>query len=88
MENWLVAVDMERGTPEAEATFRCQLEIMKMKGEQTSAKCKLFRKPHANLPDSPVALAGASKYLQMLLGPPKAVHHALRLCKSIRRFSL
>ena len=49
----------------------------------TSAKCKLVWKPHANLPDSPVALTRASKYFQMLSGPPGASHSALRLCKSI-----
>ena len=35
MENWLVAVDWEVGTPEDEATFRGQLQIVKMKGRQT-----------------------------------------------------
>jgi len=32
MENWLVAVDWKGGTPEPEATFRGQLEIVRMKG--------------------------------------------------------
>jgi len=32
MENWLVAVDLWGGTPAAEATFRGQLEIERMKG--------------------------------------------------------
>jgi len=35
MENWLVAVDRLGGTPEAEAAFRGQLEIVRMKGRQT-----------------------------------------------------
>jgi len=35
MENWLVAVDREGGTPEAEATFMGQLQIVTMKGQQT-----------------------------------------------------
>jgi len=50
----------------------------------TSAKCKSVRKPPANLPDIPVALTSASKYFQMLPGPPGALQRALRLCK---RFS-
>jgi len=32
MENWVVAVDLYGGTPEAETTFRGQLEIKRMKG--------------------------------------------------------
>jgi len=32
MENWLVAVDLWGGMPEAEATFRGQLIIMRMNG--------------------------------------------------------
>ena len=35
MQNWLVAVDRSGGTPEAEATFSGQLEIVRMKGQQT-----------------------------------------------------
>ena len=35
MESWLIAVDCIGGTPEAEATFRGQLVIMRMKGRQT-----------------------------------------------------
>jgi hypothetical protein len=31
MENWLVAVDLEGGMPEAEAIFSSQLEIKRMK---------------------------------------------------------
>jgi hypothetical protein len=30
-----VAVDLSGGTPEAEATFRCQLRIERMKAHQT-----------------------------------------------------
>jgi hypothetical protein len=40
----------------------------------TSVKCNLVRKLYANLPDTPVALASASKYFQMLATP-------LELCK-------
>jgi len=54
---------------------------------KTSAKCKSVRKPHANLPDTPVALTSASKYFQVLPGPPGALQCALRLCKSILRCS-
>jgi len=32
MENWLVAVDRKGGMLENEATFRGQLEIVRMKG--------------------------------------------------------
>jgi len=35
MDNWLVVVDRYGGTPEAEATFRGQLVIKRMKGRQT-----------------------------------------------------
>jgi len=35
LEMHLEAVDLEGGTPEAEATFRGQLEIVRMKGRQT-----------------------------------------------------
>jgi len=35
MKNWLVAVDRLGGMPEAEATFRGQLEIVRKKGRQT-----------------------------------------------------
>jgi hypothetical protein len=35
----------------------------------TSAKCNSGRKPYANLSDTPVALASASKYFQMLPAP-------------------
>ena len=35
MENWLVAVDWKGGMPEAEVTFTGQLEIVRMKGQQT-----------------------------------------------------
>jgi hypothetical protein len=48
-----------------------------------SAKCNSVRKPYANLSDTPVALASASKYFQMLSAPPAALINALRLCKSI-----
>jgi hypothetical protein len=53
----------------------------------TSAKCKLDRKLHANLPDTPIDLTSASKYFQMLPDPPGAKQSALRLCKSIHRCS-
>jgi len=53
----------------------------------SSAKCKSLRQPHANLPDTPVALTSASKYFQMLPGSPGALQSALRLCKSILRCS-
>jgi len=35
MGNWLVAVDRKGGTPEDEATFMGQYEIMRMMGRQT-----------------------------------------------------
>jgi len=35
MENWLVAVDPEGGTPEAKASSWGHLEIVAMKGQQT-----------------------------------------------------
>jgi len=35
-----------------------------------SAKCNSVRKPYANLSDTPVALASASMYFQMLPAPP------------------
>jgi hypothetical protein len=41
-------------------------------GGDASAKCKSVRKSHANLPDTPVYPTSASKYFQMLLGPPGA----------------
>ena len=50
-----------------------------------SAKCKSVQKPHANLPDIPVALTSASKYFTMLPGPAGALQSALRHCKSILR---
>ena len=34
----------------------------------SSAKCKLVRQSHVNLPDTPVNLTSASKYFQMLPG--------------------
>jgi hypothetical protein len=52
-----------------------------------SAKCNSVQQPYANLSDTPVALASASKYFQMLPAPPGALQNALRLCKSIRRCS-
>jgi hypothetical protein len=54
-------------------------------GFPSSAKCKSVQKPHANLPDTPVALTSASKYFEMLPGPPGALQNALRLWKSILR---
>jgi hypothetical protein len=53
----------------------------------TSAKCKLVRKPHANLRDTSVFINSALKYIQMLQGPPGALQCAFRLCKSIIRCS-
>jgi len=35
IENWQVAVDRKGGTPEAEATFRGQLKIVRLKERQT-----------------------------------------------------
>jgi hypothetical protein len=32
MENWLVAVVRQRGTPEVEAPFRGHIEIVRLKG--------------------------------------------------------
>jgi len=49
----------------------------------TSAQSKLVRRPHANLPDTPVNFTIASKYFQMVPGPPGAKQSALRLCKFI-----
>jgi hypothetical protein len=39
----------------------------------TSAKCISVQKPHAFLLDTPVDLTSASKYFQMLPGPPGAM---------------
>jgi len=61
---------------------RCISELTRL-----SAKCNLVRKPHANLPGTPVALTSAAKYLQMLPAPPGALQCALGLCKSIPRCS-
>jgi len=52
-----------------------------------AAKCKSVRKPYTKLPDSQVALISASKYFQMLPGPPAALQTAVQLCKSIFRCS-
>jgi hypothetical protein len=48
-----------------------------------SAKCNSVWKPYANHSDTPVALASASKYFQMLPDPPGALQNALRLSKRI-----
>jgi len=56
-------------------------------GGETSAKCKSVRKPQPSLPETPVAITSASKYFQILPGPPEALQSALRLCKSILRGS-
>jgi len=48
-----------------------------------SAKCTLDRKPHANLPDTPVDHTSTSKPFQLLPGPPGAQHNTYRLCKRI-----
>jgi len=47
MENWLVAIDPWEGTLEVEATFRGQLEIVRMIGQQTilgvcRTRCMLY----------------------------------------------
>jgi hypothetical protein len=49
----------------------------------TSAKCNSVRNPYATLSATPVALASAPKYFQMLQAPPGALKDALRLCNSI-----
>jgi hypothetical protein len=54
---------------------------------RTSAKCNSVWKQHGNLPDTPVDLTGVPKLLQMLPGPPGAKQSALRLWKSILRWS-
>jgi len=56
-------------------------------GAYTSGRCNSVWKPHANLPDTPVALTSASQYFQMLPAPPGALQCALGLCKSILRCS-
>jgi hypothetical protein len=53
----------------------------------SSAKWNLVRKPYANLSDTPVALDSACKYFQMLPALSGALQNALRLCKSILRYS-
>ena len=53
----------------------------------SSAKCKPVWKTHTTLPDNPVALTSASKYFQVLPGPPAAVQCALKLCKRILKCS-
>jgi len=57
--------------------------VLKLFSRSTSAKCKSVRKPHPNLPDTPVALTSASMYFKMLPGPPGALQSALKLCKRI-----
>jgi len=52
-----------------------------------SAKCKSVRNPHANHPDTPVALTSASKYFHILPAPPGALQCVLRLCNSNLRCS-
>jgi hypothetical protein len=42
----------------------------------------LVRKPHANLPDTPVDLPFAPKSVHMLPGPPRARQRAPRLCRA------
>jgi len=66
----------------------CTTQFFGCPGIHSSAKCKSVRKPHTYLPDTPVAPTSASKYFQMLPGPPGALQCALRLCKSILRCSL
>jgi len=64
------------------ALYKCiNLKITK----NTSAECKSVRKPHANLPDTPVALTSLSYPFQLLTDPPGPLQSALRLCKRIPR---
>jgi len=64
------------------ALYKCiNLKITK----NTLAECKSVWKPHANLPDTPVALTSLSYSFQMLTDPPGALQSALRLCKRIPR---
>jgi len=55
---------------------------------RTSAKCQSVRKPHPNLPDTPVNRTSASKYFQILPGPCWAKYRPLRHYKSSVRCSL
>jgi len=48
-----------------------------------SAKCKSVWKPCANLPDTLIAGARASKYFKMLPAPPGALQSTPRCCESI-----
>jgi len=54
---------------------------------KSSEKCKLVRKPYANLSDTLVKLSSVPKYLQIFPGPPGAQQSALKLCKSIIKCS-
>jgi len=58
---------------------------IQLEAARKSAKCNSVQKPHANLPDTPVPFTSASKYFQMLPGPPGAFVSTHRLCKSILR---
>ena len=64
-----------------------ELKTLQAYSATTSAKCKSVRKPQTNLQDTPVDLTGAPKSFQMLPGHPGAKQSALRLCKSILRWS-
>jgi len=46
------------------------MHLHSIKQPHSSAKCNSVRKPYTNLSDTPVALARASKYFQMLPAPP------------------
>jgi len=49
-----------------------------------SAKCNFVRKPYANLPHTPVALASASKYFQML---PASLWRFAKCSQSVQEHS-
>jgi len=69
--------------PVLQLTLRPLYNIKRYFPQPTSAKCNSVRKPYTNLPDTPAALASASKYFEMLPAPPGALESALRFCKSI-----
>jgi len=59
---------------------------IRVNSANVSAECYFAQKPHANLPDTPVAFTGASEYFQMLSGLPGGCQCALGLCKRIHRY--
>jgi len=63
----------------------CIRRLAVLEGPRISAKCKSVQMPQANLPDTAADLTSASKYFQMLPGPPGAEQSALRLHTSILR---